>query len=346
MTSATTGPAARGACTLPDLGLRAAQVLLVGIPGTTAAEGGGDVAAAGVGGVVLFGANLVDADQVRAFTAHLQARAPLPLAIATDEEPGRIGRLAGAGIIAATPSARSLGRRPPATIEALARRIGREMAALGLTVDLAPVLDVTGAAGGGVIGDRSFGADPAAVARAGAAFAEGLVAAGIAAVGKHFPGHGETTVDSHTTLPVVTASLATLRRRALPPFAAAVDAGIPAIMLGHLQVDAIDPSRPSSLSPRTIELLREELGFTGLVMTDDLYMGGLAERWGVPEAVVLALRAGVDMPLLSTSQDLPKIVAAIGAAVADGSLPESRLDEAFLRVERFKGVDRWAACAP
>jgi beta-N-acetylhexosaminidase len=344
--AATALPADTGACTLPPLEARAAQVLLVGIPGTSAAEGGGDVVDAGVGGVLLFGGNLVDADQVRTLVGDLQARAAIPLAIATDEEPGRIGRLARAGIIPATPSARDLGRQPAATVEARARRIGRAMADLGLTVDLAPVLDVTGAAGGGVIGDRSFGADPAAVARAGVAFAAGLADAGIAAVGKHFPGHGETTADSHTSLPAVSASLATLRRRAFPPFEAAIAAGIPAVMLGHLQVDAIDPSRPTSLSAKTVRLLREELGFRGLVMTDDLYMGGITERWDVPAAAVLALGAGVDMLILSTPADVAAVTGAIVAAVADGALPAERLDEAFLRVVRFKGVDRWAACAP
>lgn len=339
-------PVASGACALPPLPFRAAQVLLVGIPGTTADEGGGAAVDAGVGGILLFGGNLVDAAQVRALVADLQARAAVPLAIATDEEPGRIARLAGAGIIAATPSARSLGTLPAATIEARARRIGRGMADLGLTVDLAPVLDVTGAAGGGVIGDRSFGADPAVVSRAGVAFAEGLARAGIAAVGKHFPGHGETTVDSHSSLPVVTASVATLRRRALPPFEAAIGAGIPAIMLGHLRVGAIDPSYPTSLSAKAVRLLREDLGFTGLVMTDDLYMGGITDRWDVPTAVELALRAGVDMVILSTSAGVREVTASLVAAVDGGRLPEARLTDAFLRVQRFKGVDRWAACGP
>jgi beta-N-acetylhexosaminidase len=339
-------PVPSGACALPPLPLRAAQVLLVGIPGTTAGEGGRSAVDAGVGGILLYGENLVDAAQVRTLVADLQARAAVPLAIATDEEPGRIGRLAGAGIIPATPSARSLGRLPTATIEARARRIGRGMADLGLTVDLAPVLDVTGAAGGGVIGDRSFGADPAVVSRAGVAFAEGLARAGIAAVGKHFPGHGETAGDSHSSLPIVTASVATLRRRALPPFEAAIGAGIPAIMLGHLRVDAIDPFYPTSLSAKAVRLLREDLGFTGLVMADDLYMGGVTDRWDVPTAVELALRAGVDMVVLSTAAGVREVTASLVAAVDGGRLPETRLNDAFLRVQRFKGVDRWTACEP
>ncbi len=342
--SAPPGVATAASCELPPLAFRAAQVLLVGIPGTTVEEGGDEVAAAGVGGILLFGPNLVDAAQVRSLTAGLQAAAEVPLAIATDEEPGRIGRLAAAGIIPSTPTARDLGRKSAGAIRAAATRIGREMAALGLTVDLAPVLDVTGAAAGGVIGDRSFGSDPSRVAADGVAFIDGLRAAGVAAVGKHFPGHGETTVDSHTALPVVDASLATLRERALPPFAAAVDAAIPAIMLGHLRVDAVDPDRAATVSAKVVRLLRKELGFAGLIMTDDMYMGGITERWDVPEAVELALRAGADMVILSVPYRVDEVKARIVDAVDAGRLKESRLDEAFLRVERFKGVDRWAAC--
>lgn len=343
---ASPAPAASGACSLPSLSFRAAQVLLVGIPGTTANDGGDAVVRAGVGGVVLFGGNLVDARQVRTLTAGLQHAAKVPLAIAMDEEPGRIGRLATAGIIPATPSARVLGKSAATVVEARAKQIGTAMADLGLTVDLAPVLDVSGGPALGVIGDRSFGSDPATVARGGVAFAEGLAAAGIAAVGKHFPGHGETTVDSHTSLPVVTAPLDALRRRALVPFAAAIDAGIPAIMLGHLQVDAIDPSRPASVSAKAVRLLRREMGFTGLVMTDDIYMAGITDRWQVPEAVELALRAGVDMVILSSPADVGAVKKALVAAVGAGRLTEARLNEAFLRVERFKGVERWAACRP
>jgi beta-N-acetylhexosaminidase len=123
-----------------------------------------------------------------------------------------------------------------------------------------------------------------------------------------------------------------------------VDAGIPAIMLGHLIVDAVDPSRAASVSSKVVRVLRKDLGFTGLVMTDDMYMGGIAERWDVPEAVVLALGAGADMTILSVPYRVDEVKKAIVDAVAAGRLKESRLNEAFLRVERFKGVDRWAAC--
>ncbi len=343
----TPGPRASGACAeLPPLAFRAAQLLLVGIPGTAIAQTSRDLVRGGVGGIILYGPNIADAGQVRSLVAALQHEASVPLAIAVDEEPGRVARFATAGILPATPTARALGGRSAASIRSTARSIGRGLAGLGVTVDLAPVLDVTSATALGVIGDRSFGSDPAAVARAGTAFVEGLQAAGIAAVAKHFPGHGETTVDSHTSLPKVAASLATLRRRALPPFVAAIAAGVPAIMLGHLLVPSIDGSLPASLSPAVVHLLREDLGFKGLVMTDDLYMGALAARWDAGQAAEKAVAAGADMLILSAGTGALDVAGAIVDAVRGGRLAEKTVTDAFLRVERFKHVDRWAGCAP
>lgn len=342
----TLGPEAPDACVLPPLAFRAAQLLLVGVPGTEIGATSGDLIRGGIGGVILYGPNIVDADQVRSFVAALQGEAEVPLAIAVDEEPGRVARFAAAGILPATPTARALGGRSASFVRSTARSIGRGLHDLGVTVDLAPVLDVTSASALGVIGDRSFGSDPAVVARAGPPFVEGLEAAGIAAVAKHFPGHGETTVDSHTSLPKVTASLATLRLRALPPFEAAIADGVPAIMLGHLLVPAIDASLPASLSPRVVSMLRDDLGFDGLIVTDDLYMGALAARWDVTEAAGMAVAGGADLLILSAGAGALDVAAAIVAAVEDGRLPEERVTDAFLRVERFKHVDRWAACTP
>lgn len=340
-------PATAGACVLPPLRTRAAQLLLVGIPGSEADDAALDLVRDGVGGVVLLGANVDTADQVAALDLALQAEAPIPLAIAIDEEPGRIGRLARAGIIAGSPSARSLGKRSAAQVEATGRRIGTALAGLGITVDLAPVLDVTGASAGGVIGDRAFGSSPAVVSRAGVAFLAGLAEAGVAGVGKHFPGHGESTTDSHTDLPLVSASRKTLDRRALPPFEAAIEAGIPAIMVGHLLVPAIDRSRPASLSRKVIGgLLRDDLGFDGLVMADDLNMGAL-ERYGdLARLTELAIAAGVDMAIVLDHRAVPDVVDGLVAAVESGRLAPDRLDEAFLRVARFKGLDDWDGCAP
>lgn len=342
----TLAPSAASGCDLPPLAFRAAQLLLVGIPGTEIGSTTRSLVRGGVGGVILYGPNIVDAAQVRSFVAALQAKAEVPLAVAVDEESGRVARFATAGILPATPTARALGQHAAAFVRSTATSIGRGLRSLGVTVDLAPVLDVTDAEASGVIGDRSFGSDPARVARDGVAFAEGLAAAGVSAVGKHFPGHGETTVDSHTSLPLVSATRATLARRALPPFAAAVKAGIPAIMLGHLLVPSVDGNLPASLSPKVVAMLRDDLGFDGLVMTDDLYMGALAAQWDVATAAVMAVDAGVDMVILSDGTGALDVAAELVSAVQGGRLEESRVTDAFLRVERFKNVTRWAACAP
>ena len=338
-------PATTEACELPPVRARAAQLLLVGIPGTAADEAALELVREGVGGVVLLGSNVETADQVASLVLGLQAEAPIPLAVAIDEEPGRIGRLAKAAIIAGSPSARSLGKRTAKQVEATGRRIGSALADLGITVDLAPVLDVTGAAAGGVIGDRAFGSSPAVVSRAGVAFLAGLTKAGVAGVGKHFPGHGETTTDSHTDLPLVSASRRTLERRALPPFEAAIEAGIPAIMVGHLLVPALDATRPASLSRKVIDgLLRDDLGFDGVVMADDLNMGALDRYGELPERTELAIRAGVDLAIVLDHRAVPDVIERLVESVEAGRLPESRLDEAFLRVARFKGLDDWAGC--
>jgi beta-N-acetylhexosaminidase len=340
--AATPGPG----CELPPLEVRVAQLLLTGIRGTGPTETSLGPVRSGVGGVLLLGSNLETAEQVRSLVDRLHAEAPYPLAIAIDEEPGRIGRLARAGIIDGSPSARALGREPAATVRATARRIGDGLAALGITVDLAPVLDVTGAAAGGVIGDRSFGSTPAVVTRAGRAFLAGLAQAGVAGVAKHFPGHGETTVDSHTSLPRVAASAAELRARAVAPFVAAIEDGVPAIMIGHLLVPALDPDRPATFSSPIVEgLLRDELGFAGLVMADDLGMAAL-DRWGdLARRTELAIAAGVDMPIVLDDRAVPDVIASLVEAVAAGRLPESRVDEAFLRVARFKGLAGFEGCA-
>jgi beta-N-acetylhexosaminidase len=347
VTPTPTATTTAAACVLPPVRARAAQLLLVGIPGTAPGATALDLVRAGVGGVVLLGPNVESAGQVAALVRGLQAAAPIPLAIAIDEEPGRIGRLARAGIIATSPSARALGARDATQVEATGRRIGTALAELGISVNLAPVLDVTGAAAGGVIGDRAFGSSPAVVSRAGVAFLAGLTGAGVAGVGKHFPGHGETTIDSHTDLPLVSASRATLGRRALPPFQVAIEAGIPAVMVGHLLVPAVDRSRPASLSRKVIiGLLRGDLAFEGLVMADDLNMGALDRYGDLPRRTELAIAAGVDLAIVLDHGAAPAVIDGLVAAVEAGRLPESRLDDAFLRVARFKGLDPWDGCAP
>jgi beta-N-acetylhexosaminidase len=335
---------AAGCAALPPLRTQLAQLLLVGFPGTTAGPVSWRLVDQEVGGLLLFRRNVASAGQVRALLRDLRGRAEIPLEVAVDQEPGRrVARLA--GIVRATPSARLLGRMPAERVYRYGLATGRDLAALGITADLAPVLDVTGASWDGVIGDRSFGADPVTVSRAAVAYMRGLTAGGVATVGKHFPGHGATTVDSHRRLPVVTATRARLAARDLVPFQAAIRSGLPGVMVGHLVVRGVDGRAPATLSPAVVGgLLRQRLGFDGLVVSDALEMGALAATWPLPVAAERALRAGVDQLILSDHTRVGAVLDDLERSVAAARLSSARVREAFLRVQRFKQVDRWAAC--
>jgi len=334
----------RGCAALPSLRTQLAQLLLVGFPGTRPGAVSRRLVDRGVGGLLLFRGNVASAGQVRALVADLKGRAEIPLEVAVDQEPGtRVARLA--GIVRATPSARQLGRLPADRVERYGQAMGRDLATLGITADLAPVLDVTGARWDGIIGDRSFGADPATAGRAAVAFMRGLSAGGVAPVGKHFPGHGATTVDSHRRLPVVEASMARLNARDLVPFRAAIHSGLDAVMVGHLLVRAVDPRTPATLSPAVVGgLLRERMGFGGLAVSDALEMGAIAGTVPLPVAAERAVAAGVDQLVLSGHTAVPAVLGHLERAVAAGRLSKARVREAFLRVQRFKRVDRWSGC--
>jgi beta-N-acetylhexosaminidase len=339
-----TAPAAPACAALPPLPTQLAQLLLVGFPGTRPGRVSRELVERGVGGLLLFRRNVVSAGQVRALVTDLRKRAEIPLEVAVDQEPGtRVARLR--GIVRASPSARELGRMAAERVERYGLAAGRDLAALGITADLAPVLDVTGARWDGVIGDRSFGSDPATAGRAAVAFMRGLAAGGVAPVGKHFPGHGATTVDSHHRLPVVPASMARLHAHDLAPFRSAIRSGLDAVMVGHLVVPAVDPRAPATLSPAVVGgLLRERMGFGGLVVSDALEMGAVAGTLSLPVAAERALAAGVDQLILSGHAGAPAVLAHLERAVAAGRLSKARVREAFLRVQAFKGVGRWAGC--
>ena len=228
---------------------------------------------------------------------------------------------------------------PADRVERYGRAMGRDLAALGITADLAPVLDVTGACWDGVIGDRSFGGDPATVARAAVASQRGLAAGGVAPVGKHF-GHGATTVDSHQRLPVA-ASSARLHGHDLAPFRAAIRAGLDAVMVGHLVVRAVDPGHPVPGGGR--RPLRGRMGFDGLVVSDALEMGALANSMSLPVA------AERPWPPGSTSSSSPATPTSRPSSTTRGGggrrppLPGPGRP-GLLRVQRFKRVERWAGC--
>jgi beta-N-acetylhexosaminidase len=223
----------------------------------------------------------------------------------------------------------------------LARRVaaatGHELAALGVNLDLAPDSDVNVEPRNPVIGLRSFGDDPALVAQLAASQVAGYQQdAGIGAAVKHFPGHGDTTVDSHTGLPTIDHDRPTLERIDLPPFSAAIEGGVDVVMAGHLLVPALDPDQPATLSSAILTgLLRDQLGFDGVTMTDSLWMQGIRSRVKTDaDAALRALRAGADILLMPP--DPAGTVAALAAAVADGSLSEERLDASVRRVLELK----------
>jgi len=324
---------ARAAVDAMPVEVLAGQVLVAAYPGTEPATPAGLVAAYHLGGVILMRDNVASLDQVRATAAAVQAAAAAdgrrwPAVVAVDEEGGRVSRLR--GLLPDLPAFAAFGAAgdDAATRDRFAR-LGADLDGLGVTMDFAPVADVTVGPADPTIGDRSASADPLVAARTVVAAGRGLLDGGTVPVLKHFPGHGSVTVDSHLGLPVQPASLEQLDARDLVPFRAAVDGGAPVVMMGHLDVVQLDPGVPSSLSPAAYGLLRDGLGFDGVAVTDALDMG--AVPIGAPgEEVVRALAAGADLVL--KPHDVAAAHAAIVAAVQSGALPRERLEEAAVRV--------------
>ncbi|MDA0563953.1 glycoside hydrolase family 3 protein [Streptomonospora sp. S1-112] len=305
-----------------------------------------DGLAEGVAGVCLFHNNIADAEQVTALNRRLAEAADSPL-VSLDEEGGdvtRIGQREGSGY----PGNAALGAvDDPELTRAVHRSLGAELSELGFTLDLAPSADVNTVAENPGIGTRSFGADPALVARHTAAAVAGLQEGGVAACAKHFPGHGATHQDSHTELPVIDADRDLLFARELLPFRAAVEAGVQAVLTAHIRLPQLGLTGAATLAPSVVHgLLRTELGFTGTVITDALDMAGVSARIGIPEAAVRALAAGCDLLCLGRfvyADQVAAIRAAITAAVAEGRLSGERLEEAAERTARLRA---WTAGRP
>jgi beta-N-acetylhexosaminidase len=288
----------------------------------------------GLGSVCLFGSNIPAYAGVRALSDAVHDSGADVL-VATDEEGGDVTRLHTAEG-SSFPGNAALGVvDDPALTRRVAASIGNLLAAAGVDLDLAPVVDVNSNPRNPVIGVRSFGADAELVARHTAAYVGGLQSAGVGACAKHFPGHGDTAVDSHLGLPTVDVGLDVLMARELVPFAAAVRAGTLAVMTSHVLLPALDADRPATLSPGVLGMLRGELGFDGLLVSDAVDMAGASAGRGEPAAAVLALAAGCDLVCLGADKDEADhlgVLDAIVEAVRDGSLPESRLAEAAGRV--------------
>lgn len=309
--------------------------LLPGFAGTEAPEWLLRRLEGGLGGVCVFGQNITGAEQVRTLNAALRGANPLAV-VAIDEEGGDVTRLF-YEIGAPYPGNALLGRIDDVALtEQVARAVGEALVATGCTLAFAPDVDVNSNPDNPVIGVRSFGADPALAARHAAAWVRGVQQTGVAASAKHFPGHGDTATDSHLALPVVDVPLDVLRDRELVPFRAAIAAGTRTIMTSHILLPRLDAEQPATLSPHLVHgLLRGELGFEGVIVTDALDMTGASGVHGIPEAAVRALVAGCDLLCIgseNTDDQLDEIVGAIEGAIASGRLPASRVREAATRV--------------
>lgn len=300
-----------------------------------------------LGGVVYFRRNVRDPVQVAELSRHVAALArEWPLWIAVDQEGGRVARLRAP--FTEWPPAHVLGRAgDERLVGRFAQALADELFAVGITLDFAPVLDVLTNAGNPAIGDRAWSDRPDLVAALGAVFIRVLQQAGIAACAKHFPGHGEAVVDSHEALPVVEHDRRRLEAVELVPFRRAIAEGVAAIMTGHLLVAPLDETRPATLSRRIVaRLLKQELGFEGVVMTDDLGMRAVAAEYPLPVATVAAIEAGCDVVLLCNSTIDAQIEAleALIYASESGRLTTERVDDAFRRQaavkERFARLRR------
>lgn len=312
------------------------RCLLPGFVGTVPPDWVLKRAAAGLGGVCLYARNIETAEQLAALTASLHAERP-ELLIAIDEEGGDVTRLE-ARTGSSYPGNLALGAVDDVELtRSVARAMGADIAAAGIDLDLAPVADVNSNPLNPVIGVRAFGAQAAPVARQTAAWVSGLQEAGVAACVKHFPGHGDTSVDSHLALPVVNDDPHS--SGALEPFRAAIAAGVRAVMSAHIMVPSID-AVPGTISAKVMtSLLRGELGFDGLAVSDGLEMRAIADGVGIVEGTVLALAAGCDLLCIGgglAGQDIAdELRAAIVAAVKSGQVSEARLAEAAARVDRL-----------
>ncbi len=295
----------------------------------------------GWGGVIIFGRNVGSPAQLLALTQGLQtavrARGHPPLLIAVDQEGGRVARLKAP--FTAFPSAAMVGQTGSEELTCnVGRALATELSAVGITMDMAPVLDVHSNPDNTVIGDRAFSTDPHTVARLGTALMRGLHAAGVIAVGKHFPGHGDTLLDSHVALPVCERTVVQLNACELLPFHAAIAAGLEAIMTAHVIYKAWDADLPATLSSAILTgILRVQVGFQGVIISDDLGMAAVSETMPWEEVPVQALRAGVDLLLICHQRERQEqAYARLLSAVQRGELAESLVDRAVARILTLK----------
>jgi beta-N-acetylhexosaminidase len=324
----------------------ALTVLQPGFTGTTAPDWLLRRLGEGLASVGLFGRNIDSPDQLAVLTAQLRAERDDVL-VAIDEEGGDVTRLE-VRTGSSFPGNHALGAVDDVDLtREVASELGRRLAACGVNLNWAPSADVNSNPDNPVIGVRSFGASADLVARHTAAYVTGLQSAGVAACTKHFPGHGDTAIDSHHALPRIDVDLPVLMSRELSPFRAAIAAGSRAVMSAHILVPALDPEHPATLSHKVLtDLLRGELGYDGLIVTDGMEMRAIADTYGIERGSVLAVAAGADAICvgggLADDETVRRLRDALVSAVRSGELPEERLADA---AERVRSLARWTAAA-
>ena len=323
-----------------DIRRHAGQVALVGFAGHSIPA---DVRALAkefdLGGVILFARNVESPEQVAGIAREVQELSgELPLWVSVDQEGGRVARLRSPFTL--WPPMHTLGRCGDDQLAArFAKALAAELRAVGVTLDFTPVLDILTNPKNPAIGDRALASTPEDVARLGAIIIETLQSEGIAACGKHFPGHGDTSTDSHHDLPLIEHPPDRLDAVEFVPFRKAIAAGVAGIMTAHILVPAIDEERPGTLSPAIVTgLLKQKLGFPGVVFTDDIGMKAISARYTTAEATVQALAAGCDAVLMCGDAQEPQVAAleAVIHAVEEGALPVARVEDAMTRHRRVK----------
>jgi beta-N-acetylhexosaminidase len=335
--------------TLDAFEREAARCVFVGVAGLTPKKEELQLVARGVGGVILFSRNVREPSQVAQLAKDLKQASKQPLLICIDQEGGRVQRLR-PPFWTAWPAMRRLGQideaggalglSGPAVAERVGKMIAEELLACGIDFDFAPVIDVDTNPKNPVIGDRSFSRDPRRVARLGVALAHGLEKAGVASCAKHFPGHGDTSTDSHLTLPRLAHDKQRLWEVELVPFVAAARAQLASVMTAHVRFESFD-RLPATLSPLALSILRKDVEFQGACISDDLEMKAISDIWGVPDAAELAIAAGCDAVLVChTLQHQHDSIDAIARGARAGPLGRERLAQASARVGQLQKFAR------
>jgi len=319
-----------------NLEAEAARLISVGFHGKSVSDDLSRLLARGVGGVILFSRNVGNPTETFETTSSIKRRAGRPILVALDQEGGKVARLRDG--FSQLPSMRALGETGSSSLaREVGAMIGRELRAVGFDMNYAPVLDIDTNPENPVIGSRSFGRTPELVSEFGVALAAGLESVGVAACGKHFPGHGDTSQDSHLNLPRLSHPLERLEQIELAPFRAAIAAGIPALMTAHVIFDALDPSYPATMSRAVLhDLLRQRMDYHGLIVTDDLEMRAIADHFGVEDAVERGLGAGVDQFLCCHNAEIAhRAIDAVVHAAERNSLGREALTAANRRLQAF-----------